>query len=69
MVTSDRDPSGIGGDVVDPGISPGALLRLAEEAELAVEATYGSHDLEPLDEGSERCIIVLRRAASSSGMG
>jgi SAM-dependent methyltransferase len=41
--------------------SPGALIGLAEEAQLAVEAAYGSHDLEPLDDGSERCILVLRR--------
>jgi SAM-dependent methyltransferase len=42
---------------------PVTLIGLAEEAELVVEATYGSHDLDPLDEGSERCIFVLRRAA------
>jgi len=46
--------------------SPGALIGLAEEAELAVEATFGSHDLDPLDDGSERCIMVMRRAASGS---
>ncbi len=49
--------------------SPGALIGLAEEAELAVVATYGSHDLDPLDDGSERCIVVLRRAASESRAG
>ncbi len=46
-----------------------ALIGLSEEAELAVEATFGSHDLDPLDDGSERCIIVLRRAATGSRMG
>jgi SAM-dependent methyltransferase len=40
--------------------SPGTLIGLAEEANLAVEATFGSHDLDPLEDGSERCIIVLR---------
>ena len=49
--------------------SPGALIGLAEEAELAVEAAFGSHDLDPLDDGSERCIVVLRRATSGSGTG
>jgi SAM-dependent methyltransferase len=37
-----------------------ALLGLAGEAQLAVDATFGSHDLDPLDERSERCILVLR---------
>jgi hypothetical protein len=41
---------------------------MANEAGLEGEAPYGSHDLDPLDDGSERCIIVLRRAASESGM-
>jgi len=41
--------------------SPRALIGLADEAQLAVEAAYGSHDLEPLDGGSQRCILVLRR--------
>ena len=49
--------------------SPDALIGLAAEAELAVEATYGSHDLDPLDDGSERFIMVLRGAATESGMG
>jgi hypothetical protein len=44
------------------------LIGLAEEAGLAVEATYGSHELDALDDGSERCIVVLRRAAGP-GMG
>ena len=46
--------------------SPAALIGLANEAELDVEAAFGSHDLDPLDDRSERCIIVLRRAASIS---
>ncbi len=37
-----------------------ALIGLAGEAQLAVDATFGSHDLDPLDERSERCILVLR---------
>jgi hypothetical protein len=37
-----------------------ALIGLADEARLAVDATFGSHDLDPLDERSERCILVLR---------
>lgn len=41
---------------------PVSLIGLAEEAGLVVEATYGSYDLDPLDDGSERCIVVLRRA-------
>ncbi len=40
--------------------SAAALVALAAEAELAVVAVYGSHDLEPLDEDSERCIVVAR---------
>jgi SAM-dependent methyltransferase len=47
--------------------SPHALIGLAEEAQLAVEATFGSHDLDPLDDGSERCILALR-ATPGSGM-
>ena len=47
--------------------SSAALVGMASEAGLAVEATFGSHDLHPLDQGSERCIVVLRRA-SESGM-
>jgi SAM-dependent methyltransferase len=44
--------------------SPTALFGLAHEAELEVEAAYGSHDLDPLDDRSERCIVVLRPGAS-----
>jgi SAM-dependent methyltransferase len=40
--------------------SPAAIIDLAEQADLAVEAAFGAHDLRPLDERSERCIIVLR---------
>lgn len=47
--------------------SPSALIGLANEAELEVEAAFGSHDLDPLDDRSERCIVVLRLAASSMG--
>ena len=41
--------------------SPDAVRQLVEEAGLAVEATYGSHDLEPLGPHSERCIVIGRR--------
>jgi hypothetical protein len=40
--------------------SAAALVALAAEADLAVVAVYGSHDLEPLDDDSERCIVVAR---------
>ncbi|MGH2418066.1 MAG: class I SAM-dependent methyltransferase [Candidatus Limnocylindria bacterium] len=40
--------------------STAALVALAAEAELAVVAVYGSHDLDPLDDDSERCIVVAR---------
>jgi len=39
--------------------SPTALVALATEADLVVDTTVGSHDLDSLDEESERCIIVL----------
>ena len=42
-----------------------ALIGLADEARLAVDATFGSHDLDPLDERSERCILVLRPVPGS----
>ena len=50
-----------------PSIS--AIVALAAEAKLEVEAVFGSHDLEPLDERSERCIVVLRGATGGPGMG
>ncbi len=40
--------------------SPSAVVALAGQAGLVVEAAFGSHDLDPLDERSQRCIIVLR---------
>jgi SAM-dependent methyltransferase len=43
--------------------SPEGLERLVGDVGLEVEATFGSHDLEPLDRESERCIMVARRAA------
>ena len=39
--------------------SPEVTVALAGEANLEVVAAFGSHDLEPLDERSERCIVVL----------
>ena len=44
--------------------SPTVLTGLANEAELEVEAAFGSHDLDPLDDRSERCIVVLRCATT-----
>ena len=49
--------------------SPAALVALAAEAELEVESVFGSHDLDPLDEDSERCIVVARPTATSPGKG
>jgi SAM-dependent methyltransferase len=42
--------------------SPVRLLELVREADLVVDMTYGSHDLEPLGPGSKRCIVVARGA-------
>ncbi|MGQ0608200.1 MAG: class I SAM-dependent methyltransferase [Chloroflexota bacterium] len=49
--------------------SPAMLVALAAEAELEVESVFGSHDLDPLDEDSERCIVVARRTATDPGKG
>ncbi len=49
--------------------SPAALVALAEEAELAVESVFGSHDLDPLNEESERCIVVARPTTADPGKG
>ena len=49
--------------------SPTVLIGLANEAELEVEAAFGSHDLDPLDDRSERCIVVLRRTTAGSDLG
>ena len=49
--------------------SPAALLELAAEAELTVESVFGSHDLEPLNEESERCIVVARPTTADRGKG
>ena len=49
--------------------SPSAVAALAEEAGLVVEAAFGSHDLAPLDDESERCIVVLRPASDGPGVG
>jgi SAM-dependent methyltransferase len=38
------------------------LLELFREANLTVEMTYGSHDLDPFGPDSVRCIVVGRRA-------
>ncbi len=42
-----------------------ALTALVREADLAVELTYGSHELEPLDSASDRRIVVARRVEGS----
>jgi hypothetical protein len=39
------------------------LRSLVREAGLVEELAYGSHDLDPLQEASERRIVVVRRAA------
>ena len=49
--------------------SPSAIVALAGESGLEVEAAFGSHELDPLDERSERCIMVMRRAADGPGTG
>jgi SAM-dependent methyltransferase len=49
--------------------SPTALVALAEQAGLVVEAAFGSHDLDPLDERSERCIVVLRATDANRAWG
>ncbi len=49
--------------------SPSAIVALAAESDLEVEAAFGSHDEDPLDERSERCIMVMRRAADGPGTG
>lgn len=41
--------------------SPEVTVALAGEAGLEVAAAFGSHDLEPLDGRSERCIVALER--------
>jgi SAM-dependent methyltransferase len=47
--------------------SAAAVVALVAEAGLAVVAVYGSHDLEPLDGDSERCIVVARPMAGNPG--
>lgn len=44
--------------------SDDALVALVREAGLAVEFAYGSHDLDPPNESSERRILVVRRAGA-----
>lgn len=44
-----------------------ALVGLVEEARMSVEDAFGSHDLDPLDDQSERCILVMR-PSKRSGM-
>ena len=39
--------------------SPEVTVALAGEANLEVVAAFGSHGMEPLDDRSERCIVVL----------
>jgi len=47
--------------------SMAVLQRLLESGGLVTETTYGSHDLDPLDEESERRILIARRAARPPG--
>ncbi len=49
--------------------SPSAIIDLAAEANLELVAAFGSHDLAPLDDRSERCIVVLRRVEPEPGTG
>jgi SAM-dependent methyltransferase len=49
--------------------SPEVTVALAGEANLEVVAAFGSHDLEPLDERSERCIVVFGKREPRSGTG
>jgi hypothetical protein len=42
--------------------SSDALSTLVREAGLAEELAYGSHDLDPLQDDSERRILMVRRA-------
>jgi SAM-dependent methyltransferase len=44
-----------------------ALVGLVEEARMSVEDAFGSHDLDPIDDQSERCILVMR-PSKRSGM-
>lgn len=46
--------------------SPRAIQRLVAEAGLAVETAFGSHDLDPLEAESQRCIIVASRTAAEN---
>jgi len=46
--------------------SPSALFELVARAGLTVDVTYGSHDLDPLGQESERCIVVARRPATGA---
>jgi SAM-dependent methyltransferase len=43
---------------------PAQLMGLLDEAGLRVESVFGSHDLEPFDDESDRCIVVARRGPS-----
>jgi SAM-dependent methyltransferase len=49
--------------------SPEVTVALAGEASLEVVAAFGSHDLEPLDDRSERCIVVLGNGIRGPGQG
>ncbi|MEO8509899.1 MAG: class I SAM-dependent methyltransferase [Chloroflexota bacterium] len=40
---------------------PTQLVELLEGAGLGVESVFGSHDLDPFDDESERCIVVARK--------
>ncbi len=47
--------------------SPTALVALATEAGLVVESVLGSHDLDPLEQDSERCIVMARPTTADPG--
>jgi SAM-dependent methyltransferase len=44
-----------------------ALVGLVEEARMSVEDAFGSHDLDPIGDQSERCILVVH-PSKRSGM-
>jgi hypothetical protein len=65
-LTDVRDPDGTiarlpaGFSLWYPSVS--AIVALAAEAGLEVVAAFGSHDESPLDERSDRTIVIVRHA-------
>lgn len=46
--------------------SPSAIIELAVAAGLELVAAFGSHEEASLEDGSDRCIVVLRRVGAAS---